>query len=129
LAAEGFEDLVHLLFGGFEGAGIVDHKVCGFNFFLVWDLSGHTPCDFGASGVFGDMLAPGKALDALLGLAGNDNQMIESIGGVGFEDKRRFHDGDGIGIALADFFYPLVFVADDGGMNDGIQFLNARQGG
>ena len=83
--------------------------------------------DLGAGGVFGDALASGKALDALLGLAGNDDQMIESVGGVGFEDKSRFHDGDGIRIALADFFHPLVFIADDGRMNDGIEFVNARQ--
>ena len=37
-----------------------------------------------------------KPLNALLGMAGHDDQAIEATAGSGFEDQRRFDDGNGV---------------------------------
>ncbi len=49
------------------------------------------------------------------------------LGGVGFEDQGSFDDSDGFRIALADLFHPFVFLLDHGGMNDFVEFLDARR--
>ena len=41
--------------------------------------------------------------------------------------QRGFHDGDGCGIVASDFFHPLFLAAHHGGMNDAVQFLDARE--
>src|SRR5271165_5886484 len=84
--AKGGEDTLYLLFGDFEGTGVVDYEIGGFDFFFVGNLGCHTTRYFGTGGVFGDSETAGEAQNALFGLAGDDDQTVKASGGVRFED-------------------------------------------
>ena len=117
--------MLHLPLGGIERSGVVDYEIGCLDFFFVGNLHGHAASYFGTGGVFGDSHALGVAPNALFGMAGHDGQAIETAGHSGFEDERGFDDGDGIRIALGDFYHPLVLVRDHGGMDNCVEFLDS----
>jgi len=119
-------DILHLFFGGSQCPGVVDNKVSSFNLLLVRNLGGHAACHFGACSGVGEIVPSREALNPLFRLAGNDNQIVKSILGVRLKDKGRFNDSDGLRIAGSDLIHPFIFISDDGGMNNSIQFFNPR---
>src|SRR6266446_6696025 len=52
--------------------------------------------------------------------------MVETTSAARFKDECSFGDGDGVRIAPADLFHPLIFVLDHGGMDNCVEFLKAR---
>jgi len=115
-----------LLLGALERSRVIDYEVGSFDFFFVGNLRRHAAGYFGTGGVFRNSKAAGETLNALFGMAGHDDQSIEAIGGMSFEDQGSFNDGDGIRIPASDFFHPPVFVLDNRGMNNFIQLLHSR---
>jgi hypothetical protein len=117
---------LHLLLGGIERSGIIDHEIGGFNFFFVRDLRGHAARYLGAGSIFGNSYARGVTMNSLAGIAGHDDQMVETAGAATFQNQGGFDNGDRARIAPANFFHPLVFVRDHGRMDNPVEFLDSR---
>src|SRR5580765_2023987 len=126
---QGGVDLVHLRFGVINRAGVVDYEVCALDLQRIRKLRGHATYDFAAGGFDVDLEAMGIALYALFFGAGHDDQAVESIGGACFEDQRGFDYGDPARIAAAFGLHPIIFVANDGRVDDGVQFADSGASG
>src|SRR5689334_19476258 len=83
-------DLSHLFTGTFQGTGVVDHVVGGFDPFFVWKLGRHPPRDLRSSSFEAKLLALRESLDTLLQGAGHDDQPIKPFGGTCFDEQGRF---------------------------------------
>src|ERR1700686_1724495 len=66
-------------------------------------------------------------MNSLVGIAGHDYQMVETAGAATFQNQGGFNHGDRARIAPANFFHPLVFVRDDGRMDNPVKFLDSRR--
>src|SRR5580658_282341 len=119
--------MLHLLPRGIERSRVIDYEIGSFDFFFVRNLRRHAPSYFGTSGVFRNSQALGETQNALFGMAGYDDQTIETPRSARFQDQRSLDNGDGVRIAAANFFHPLVFVRNHGGMNNLVQLLHPRR--
>lgn len=119
------ENLPHLFPGGIERAGVVDHEIGSFDFFFVGNLRRHAASHLGTGNVFGDSEPLRETQNALFGMAGDDDQIVEAGGGVCFKDEGSFDNCNGSRIALGDFFHPLVFIIDYRGVDNCIEFLES----
>jgi hypothetical protein len=126
LRLQGGKYSLHLLLSGLERSGIIDHEIGGFNFFFVRNLRGHAARYLGAGSIFRDSYALGVTKNSLAGVAGHDDQMVETASAASFQNQGGFNNGDGARIAPANFFHPLVFVRNDGRMDNPVKFLDSR---
>jgi hypothetical protein len=121
---------MYLLAGVVEGAGVVDYRVGGFDFFGLGQLGGHAAGDFFAGGLQINILAGGEAGDALAFGAGDDDEAVELVGRTGFEDEGSFDDSDRLWmlvvVALSYFFHPFDLVAKHGGVDNLVEFRDTR---
>ena len=122
---QGLPNYLRLLARVIEGAGVVNHKVGGFDFFCFRKLRGHAAGYFFSRRLKCQILAGGEAGDALLVSAGDNDEAVEAFGGAGFENKRGFYDGYGVWVLTAHLIHPFFLGADYRGMNDAVQFLDA----
>ena len=120
------ENTLHLLPGGSERSGVIDYKIGSFDFFFVGNLRRHAASYFGAGSVFRNSQAAGETQNALFGMASHDDETVETAGRARFQDECGFDDGEGVRIALADLFHPLIFLCDHGGMDNLVEFLDPR---
>ena len=120
------EHPLHLLLGGIGRSGVIDYEIGGFDFFFVGDLCCYAARYFGTGSVFRNSKATSKTLNALFGMAGHNDQPVETASGARFEDEGSFDDGDGARIAAPDLFHPLVFVRDYSGVDNFVEFPDAR---
>ena len=70
---------MHLRSRSVQGAGVVNHIIAGFYFFLVGELRGHAASDLLAGGFEAAVVAGGKTFYALLVAAGDHDQAIETL--------------------------------------------------
>lgn len=121
------EHPLHLLLSSIERSGVVDYEIGSFDFFFVGDLCRHAPSYFSTGSVFRNSKAASETQNALFGMASHDDQTVETAGGARFEDQGSFDDDDGVRIASASLFHPLVFIRDHSGVDNFVKFLDARR--
>src|ERR1700757_246600 len=86
LSAQHFEDGLDLISRLRQRSGVVDHEISSFDFIFICKLGGHATRDF-ATGSFAvgvPLVRP--ALNALLGAAGNDYQVIKAFSRSGLHE-------------------------------------------
>ena len=109
-----------------EGTGVVYDVIGSLDLFCIRPLRRHAPVNFSAGNFFGHVKTLRPSLDALLGAAANHNKPIKLSLRSSLENQRSLDDGDGFWIFPSNVIHPLLLRYEYGGMNDMVQFLNAR---
>ncbi len=123
--AKSSKNATDLSLGSLKRTRIINDEVGGLDLFFVRNLGGHAPRDFRTRCIFRDAETARESLDALFGMACDYDEIVETVGGAGFEDEGGFHNSDAIRIAHSNLFHPFVFTCDHGRMDDGIELLYA----
>jgi hypothetical protein len=121
------EDPLHLFLGRIQRAGVINHEIGRFDFLFVRNLRRHAASYLSTGSVFRNSKAASETQNALLRMAGHDDQTVKTAGHSGFEDQGSFDDDDGVRIASANFLHPLLFMRDHCRMDNLVEFLNARR--
>ncbi len=126
LRSQSLIDGLDLFSGFFYGAAVVDHVVGGLDLSFLRGLGHHAAIDFLARylGVLFMPLRP--ALDPLLRLAGYDNNPVETAAQACFQQQGGLKHHNGVRLAAAETFHPLLVLLNDAGMHDAIQLVNSR---
>jgi hypothetical protein len=141
-----FEALPELDNLGVEGvavAGVFEDVVGAGGFVGVGNLVAEADAGFSGSGSLGGGIgAYASGVAGYFGFVGgcDDDDAVDAVAPVGedgfgfaagagvaldLKDQRRLDDGYGGGIASEDFGHPAALLGDDGGMDDGVEFLQA----
>jgi hypothetical protein len=104
---------------------IVDDKIGRFDLFFVGNLSRHSPVNLDPRSLYRNSHPLSEALNALFRITGHNQQVIKTVASPRFENQRSLDNGDGVRISLSDVVHPLVFVLDNGWMDNLVQLLDA----